>query len=1753
MNLLLVDKSLKSLETFLNGCNSTTKCVVYEVTDSFDDIRNKISELGEVSFSNLGFVFENNQSPLILFVSNNPYLSFDENGVKENNVSEFIKELVDMYSIETVDFLACDLLLDDKWRSYFELLQNQSSDKNLIVRASNNKSGNLQHGGDWVLETTNEDVTSLYFNDSIGQWGELLGFAGTYFNNAILLDESYNNIYTSGISYDNNNRISLLRYNGEYINSEYIFNKNIIYIESSASCFAFLTDETSNNLYVIGYNESNKFGISGHKHVITNVTTNILNKKVNQVCFSKEPSVTRVMYILTDESINNLYSCGSDPKILGLGTTTSTSTLQRITYLNQKVNKILCNDNSRCELITEEPSNNIFYINNTLQGNFVRLNDLILYNKKIIDGDCNFFFRYKITDESSNNLYVIGGNGSYPNRLGLGEGINTVSSYTKISDYSTSLSNKKVEKVYIGTPYYDWAILNGPFVLTNESSNNLYACGNNTQVYTLGIGNNSISTYVNVSNYSTQLLNKKIIEVSSISTNQNNRCVSLITNESSNNLYSCGFITYVFGEALIGLYNNSNLNSISYTFKNVSLSPFSEIFNKKVKLIKSYSIPTQHDLSILITDELSTSLNSNIYITGNETQSGTDEYAWGINRTSKYYKKMKYPLLNKKYIKINRTDTDLFTITNESSNNLYYTFPVAKGNILSNLSNIIPLLQNKKVIDIDTGSSSNVCFFLTNETSNNLYYKQSVNVTKFTTNILNKKINKISTSAWGNYGLLTDEPYNNYYGKGNGLTLGNGNNNTLSNFTNITYGILNNKKFTYVELSNNRATYLVSNESSNNLYACGEYYLGDGVSDYSSRILNYFINITLGISGKKVEKVFASDKYVAVLTDEDPSKRYFDIIPTDSIYLNSINSYSTIKSSAYSSTLNRIVGLCKNGGIVYSDNAGTTWNSYTNISNMYYGNNIIWVAEKQEFYIIGNANYVVKSSNGINWTSITTINSDSDYNSSTIDWSPELGLFCTTKGNSLTNIVYSSNCINWQTAINPTPGVSKYGVTWIKELNRFYAISASALEKCLVYSSNGVNWTKGGVISNINSEFLKTIAWSKELNKLCVILTKSLPSSAHDVYSYTSSDSGLTWTKSNVITSYAPSNSNTYMTNLLWNSKLQKFTFGIFNSFESIDGINWTTTQYAKKFSSYCYIHMNYFPEIDKTIISSDSNYVHVPIVGKLSNLYMMGYKGEYNTLTSVIDLSIIGKKIIDVKCTLNDVIIYTDEEVNNVYVLGSNTYGIHGTGDRISKTEFTRLTYLNKKSYIHNDAVTSAPINFKTNLATSTVKYKPKSFNIGNNNVINFPDPLVRSISVEPVSTSTAVQNYSATLSVTAKNVVSGYLQLSPAGTTFQNHVSLDFDIEKGIEPVVFFKSSTDTSPLVIPSTNTSANDVYYTFVKSSGAVTLYTKHFSEAIVTQNSSLLSPQVHFNLPNLNTSITMSVSGDLLKLDIPLLEADAIAEYYVTASDMRNVFMFQSDSDDVDTITNGTDIKYFVRKNLWPSGLILNPCHAWVQSAQQIATTDKLGVIADNRELVKHDFVRHIAKSLFNTHLAVDLFTNENELKYDLAYKGHNTAWSNIWSSISGVSDASLNTTSYNGLYGQDASYGYYLTGDGSANTNICRQLLSQLTKSAPIRLQNLNTYVVDASKGYYSVPLVAGDSISFKLTLNTAANQHLLVNRPTAVPSRTYQIRINLRDSVSKGNSHADAVNVIVNDTAPVLYGGVSVTNSLNTSYPANY
>jgi uncharacterized delta-60 repeat protein len=171
-NLLLIDSSIPDVDTFVNGLNSNSHGVLYSIEDSFESLKEKIAALNIPQFDNVALVFVDEHSPLKMFVSYNTFISFNETGIIENNTTAFLKEIVDTYNVKNLDFLACNLLSYSEWKSYFEYLMAQNS--GLVVRASDDRSGNLEAGGDWVLESTYEDVTHLYFNDAIGQWNYLL-------------------------------------------------------------------------------------------------------------------------------------------------------------------------------------------------------------------------------------------------------------------------------------------------------------------------------------------------------------------------------------------------------------------------------------------------------------------------------------------------------------------------------------------------------------------------------------------------------------------------------------------------------------------------------------------------------------------------------------------------------------------------------------------------------------------------------------------------------------------------------------------------------------------------------------------------------------------------------------------------------------------------------------------------------------------------------------------------------------------------------------------------------------------------------------------------------------------------------------------------------------------------------------------------------------------------------------------------------------------------------------------------------------------------------------------------------------------------------------------------------------------------------------------------------------------------------------------------------------------------------------------
>ena len=69
-----------------------------------------------------------------------------------------------------MDFLGCALLQSSDWKYTLDTLESEQH-LHLNIRASDDNTGNLKVGADWVLETDNVNIKELYFNgESIEKW-----------------------------------------------------------------------------------------------------------------------------------------------------------------------------------------------------------------------------------------------------------------------------------------------------------------------------------------------------------------------------------------------------------------------------------------------------------------------------------------------------------------------------------------------------------------------------------------------------------------------------------------------------------------------------------------------------------------------------------------------------------------------------------------------------------------------------------------------------------------------------------------------------------------------------------------------------------------------------------------------------------------------------------------------------------------------------------------------------------------------------------------------------------------------------------------------------------------------------------------------------------------------------------------------------------------------------------------------------------------------------------------------------------------------------------------------------------------------------------------------------------------------------------------------------------------------------------------------------------------------------------------------
>ncbi len=219
-----------------------------------------------------------------------------------------------------------------------------------------------------------------------------------------------------------------------------------------------------------------------------------------------------------------------------------------------------------------------------------------------------------------------------------------------------------------------------------------------------------------------------------------------------------------------------------------------------------------------------------------------------------------------------------------------------------------------------------------------------------------------------------------------------------------------------------------------------------------------------------------------------------------------------------------------------------------------------------------------------------------------------------------------------------------------------------------------------------------------------------------------------------------------------------------------------------------------------------------------------------------------------------------------------------------------------------------------------------------------------------------------------------------------------------------------------------------------------------------------------------------------------VSADIILTNRISAIDLSGVFFFKTDDLDIPQ-------EYFLDRSKFTIDpmTVFNPMNGIVSAGYFGSNT------SDN---LAKDFLRDMADQLFNTHFAVDLFTNEDAVVEDISFRSMVVSELILFKLIA----MDITNTS---LRGPDVSYGYYTTEDDTDVSNITRELVDQLLTLAPGRFSNSVQNRLDPNiPKVYGIPLVAGDTISYKLAVSTHPSQTTTIaTGKSQIYTRTYRVK----------------------------------------------
>ena len=175
-NVLFINTAAQSLRQYVN--TDDTFAILYDNTSTTDEVMQCFRRWFPDSSSSLdriGFAFHYGGADSIPFMNQKTLFTDSDLGDSVVTFSPNMQFMLDLLrefrTVTHVDFLACGTLLNEKCKQYYNLLQSKTG---VVIGASDDNTGNIKYGGDWIMESTHEDVEGIYFTAGITNWASLL-------------------------------------------------------------------------------------------------------------------------------------------------------------------------------------------------------------------------------------------------------------------------------------------------------------------------------------------------------------------------------------------------------------------------------------------------------------------------------------------------------------------------------------------------------------------------------------------------------------------------------------------------------------------------------------------------------------------------------------------------------------------------------------------------------------------------------------------------------------------------------------------------------------------------------------------------------------------------------------------------------------------------------------------------------------------------------------------------------------------------------------------------------------------------------------------------------------------------------------------------------------------------------------------------------------------------------------------------------------------------------------------------------------------------------------------------------------------------------------------------------------------------------------------------------------------------------------------------------------------------------------------